>query len=60
MANKLSLNVGKMKYSLFHWKERLKYTENTTVESIGSMYKVKPFLDKDSLLSLYFSYIFHT
>ena len=32
------------------WKEHLK-------NNIGLMYKAKPFLDKDSLLSLYFSYI---
>ena len=96
MANKLSLNVGKTKYSLFHkpstvddlphklpkrinnqeikrasytkflgvpldenlsWKEHLKYTENKIAKTIGLMYKAKPFLDKDSLLSLYFSYI---
>ena len=97
MANKISLNVGKMKYSLFHKprtvddlplklpklsinnqeikrvsstkflgvfldekfsrKEHLKYTENKIAKSIRLMYKAKPFLDKDSLLSLYFSYI---
>ena len=90
MANKLSLNVGKTKYLLFHkhgrvddlllmlpklsinnqeikrasytkflevlldenlsWKEHLKYAGN-------KMYKAKPFLNKDALLSLYFSYI---
>ena len=95
MANKLSLNVGKTNYSLFHkpgrvddlplqlpklsinnqeikrtsytkflgvlldenlsWKEHLKYTQNKIAKSIGLMYKAKPFLDKDSLLSLYFS-----
>ena len=39
------------------WKEHLKYTENKIAKSIGLMYKHKPFLDNDSLLSLYFSYI---
>ena len=39
------------------WKEHLKYTENKVRKSIGLMYKTKLFLDKDSLLSLYFSYI---
>ena len=98
MANKLSLNVGKTKYSLFQkpsrvddvplklpklsinnqeikrasytkflgvllnenlsWKEHLKYTENKIAKSIGLMCKAKPLLDKDSLLSLYFSYIY--
>ena len=37
------------------WKEHLKYTQNNIAKSIGLMYKAKPFLDKDSLLSLYFS-----
>ena len=97
MANKLSLNIEKTKYSLFHkpsrvddvllklpnlsinnqeikrtsytkflgvildenlsWKEHLKYTENKIAKSIGLIYKAKSFLDKGSLLSLYFSYI---
>ena len=39
------------------WKEHLKYTENKIAKSIGLIYKYKPFLDNDSLLSLYFSYI---
>ena len=39
------------------WKEHFKYTEKKIAKSIGLMYKAKPFLDKDSLLSLYFSYI---
>ena len=39
------------------WTEHLKYTENKIAKSIGLMYKAKPFLDKDFLLSLYFSYI---
>ena len=42
---------------IYQWKEHLKYTENKIAKSIGLMYKTKPFLDKDSLLSLYFSYI---
>ena len=39
------------------WKEHLKYTENKIAKRIGLMYKAKPFLDKDSVLSVYFSYI---
>ena len=39
------------------WKEHLKCAENKIAKSIELMYKAKPFLDKDSLLSLYFSYI---
>ena len=38
-------------------KEHLKYTDNKIAKSIGLMYQVKPFVDKDSLLPLYFYYI---
>ena len=38
------------------WKEHWKYTENKIAKSIGLMYKANHFLDKDSVLSLYFSY----
>ena len=95
-ANKLSLNVGKTKFSLFHksakkcsipshlptlkinnhdiervntmrflgvllddnlsWKEH-KYLENKIAKDIELMYRAKPFLDKESLLALYYSYI---
>ena len=39
------------------WKEHLKLTENTVANNIGLIYKAKPYLNKDSLLELYFSYI---
>ena len=39
------------------WKEHLKLTENKIAENIGLIYKAKPYLNKDSLLALYFSYI---
>ena len=42
-------------YDNLSWKEHLKYTENKIAESIGLMYKDKSFLDKDYLMSLYFS-----
>ena len=98
-ANKLSLNVKKTKYSLFHksskqddiplvlpklkisnyeiervqsirflgvildqhlsWKVHIKHIENKIAKNIGILYKAKPYLDKRSLLALYFSYI-HT
>ena len=98
-ANKLSLNVGKTKYSLFHkpsrkadlslllprllikkhkverlksinflgvlldenlsWKDHIKYIENKVAKNIGLLYRAKLFLDKNSLLTLYYSYI-HT
>ena len=39
------------------WKEHLKLTENKMVKNIGLIYKAKPYLNKDSLLALYFCYI---
>ena len=35
-----------------------KYTENKIAKNIGLMYKAKPFLDKDSLLSQFLLYSF--
>ena len=98
-ANKLSLNIGKAKYFLFHkpsrkddlplllprllikkhkvervksikflgvlldenlsWKDHIKYIENKVAKNIGLLYRAKLFLDKNSLLTLYYSYI-HT
>ena len=97
ISNKLSLNVKKTQFSIFHkasrrddsplefsklfinkktikrqssikflgillneylsWKEHLKLTENKIVKNIGLIYKAKPYLNKDSLLALYFSCI---
>ena len=39
------------------WKEHIKYLENKIAKNIGLMYTAKPFLDKESLLALYYSYI---
>ena len=39
------------------WKEHLKLTENKIAKYIGLIYKAKLYLNKDSLLALYFSYI---
>ena len=98
-ANKLSLNIGKTKYFLFHkpsrkddlphllprlpikmhkvervksikflgvlldenlsWKDHIKCVENRVSKNIGLLYRAKLFLDKNLLLTLYFSYI-HT
>ena len=98
-ANKLSLDVGKTKYILFHkpsrkndlplllpslpikmhkmervksikflgvlldedlsWKDHIKCVENTAAKNIGLLYRTKLFLDKNLLLTLYYSYI-HT
>ena len=40
------------------WKEHLKYNKNKISKNIGLIYKAKPFLDKDSLFSLHFSYTY--
>ena len=39
------------------WKEHIKYLENKIAKNIGLMYRAKPFLDKESLSALYYSYI---
>ena len=39
------------------WKEHLKLTENKVPKNIGLIYKARSYLNKDSLLALYFSYI---
>ena len=39
------------------WKEHLKLIETKTARNIGLIYNTKPYLNKDSLLALYFSYI---
>ena len=39
------------------WKPHIKYIENKIAKNVGLLFKVKPFLNKQSLLSLYYSYI---
>ena len=39
------------------WKEHIKYLENKIAKNIGLMHRANPFLDKESLLALYYSYI---
>ena len=39
------------------WKPHIKYIENKIAENIGLLFKAKSFLNKQSLLSLYYSYI---
>ena len=41
------------------WKDHIKYIENKVAKNIGLLYRAKLFLDKNSLLALYSSYI-HT
>ena len=39
------------------WKEHIKFTENKIAKNIGILFKAKPYLNKECMLSLYFSYI---
>ena len=39
------------------WKEHIKYVESKITKNIGLLYKAKPFIDKHSLLPLYYSYM---
>ena len=39
------------------WKPHIKYIEHKISKSIGLLFKAKPFLNKQSLLSLYYSYM---
>ena len=41
------------------WKDHIKYTENKISKNIGILYKARDYLSKESLLSLYYTYI-HT
>ena len=53
ISNKLSLNVKKRNLKFEH----LKLTKNKNAKDTGLRYKAKFYLNKDSLLALYFSYI---
>ena len=39
------------------WKSHIKYIENKIAKTIGLLFEAKPFLNKQSLLSLYYLYI---
>ena len=39
------------------WEKYIKYIESKITKNIGLLYRPKPFIDKHSLLSLYYSYI---
>ena len=41
------------------WKDHIKYNENKISKNTGILYKVRDYLSKESLLSLYYTYI-HT
>ena len=40
-----------------NWKEHIKYTENKIAKNLGLPYKTRPFLERNALLALYYSYI---
>ena len=39
------------------WKEDITYLENKIAKNIGLVYRARPFLDRESLLARYYSYI---
>ena len=40
-----------------NWKEHIKYTENKIAKNLGLLYKARPFLERNALLALCYSYI---
>ena len=40
-----------------NWKEHIKCTENKIAKNLGLLYKARPFLERNALLALYYSYI---
>ena len=40
-----------------NWKEHIKHTENKIAKNLGLLYKARPFLERNALLALYYSYI---
>ena len=40
-----------------NWKERIKYAENKTAKKLGLPYNAIPFIDRNALLALHYSYI---
>ena len=39
-----------------NWKEHIKYKENKTANNLGLFYRTRPFLERNALLALYYSY----
>ena len=48
---------GALLHENLSWKTHIKYIENKISKNIGILFKARPFLNKKSLLSLYYSYI---
>ena len=42
---------------ILSWKEHIKYNKNETAKNLGLLYKPKHYLEKRSLLVLYYSFI---
>ena len=40
-----------------NWKEHIKYTETKIAKNVGLFYKARPFLERNALLPLYYSYM---
>ena len=40
-----------------NWKQHIKYTENKIAKNLGLLYQAIPFLQRNGLLALYYSYI---
>ena len=40
-----------------NWKEHIIYTYNKIAKTLGLLCQARPFLDRDALLALYYSYI---
>ena len=50
--------LGGLVHCIFHyWKPHIKYIENEIVKNIDLLCKARPFLNKKSLISLYYLYI---
>ena len=40
-----------------NWKKHIKHTENKIAKNLGLHYKARPFLERNALLALYYSYM---
>ena len=40
-----------------NWNEHIKYIENKIAKNLGLLYRTRPFLERNTLLALYYSYI---
>ena len=40
-----------------NWNEHIKYIENKIAKNLGLLYRTRPFLERNTLLAFYYSYI---